>query len=624
MGEILLNFLHTTWETVQSAALPTLLTVGRVAMAAVAVWILARCARSLFTKQEDELWGTIRLSSGVNYPLTHWENTIGRAKNCDVCLHFPSVSRQHANLCRNDRGDWRLYPINTTIGAQVNGQRVTGPTTIQHGDAISIGGVDMYFFAADSETELQINRNRTEPGRLVSRAGTLWLLTLFQALTLLQFLPSLSAKNFFPIVTCFGVLCLLMWLLFVLYRVCSRTAFEAETLAFFLLTVSFAIAAAYDPTVLFKQLASVFLGIILFLILSLILRSLPLSMRLRWVVAALAMGLLAFNVVFGQRIFGAKNWISIGPISFQPSEFVKLAFVLVGSATLERLFAKRNLIFTVLFSAFCVGCLALMSDFGTALVFFVAFLCIAFLRSGDLPSIVMITAAAGVAGGIVLHFKPYIAERFTVWRHVWEHTSSTGYQQSRTMSAIASGGCFGIGPERGWLKYLGAANTDLVFGVIGEEFGLILALCCVGAIVILALFTLRCAATSRSSFYTIGSCAAVAMFTTQTMLNVLGAVDLLPLTGVTFPFVSIGGTSAMACWGLLAFLKAADTRPAASFTVRLPKGWRKAMMLPDDVTEKDAPSPADDAPAAADREGFFADHPDIPVEQIFGKGGDEE
>ena len=72
-------------------------------------------------------------------------------------------------------------------------------------------------------------------------------------------------------------------------------------------------------------------------------------------------------------------------------------FVLVGAATLDRLFARRNLIFTALFSAFCVGCLALMSDFGTALVFFVAFLCIAFLRTGDLPSIVMITAAAGFA-----------------------------------------------------------------------------------------------------------------------------------------------------------------------------------------------------------------------------------
>ncbi len=143
-------------------------------------------------------------------------------------------------------------------------------------------------------------------------------------------------------------------------------------------------------------------------------QSLPLALKLRWPLVAAASALLAFNVLFGQRIFGAKNWIAIGPITFQPSELVKIVFILAGAATLDRLFAKRNLIFTILFSAYCVGCLALMSDFGTALIFFVAFLCIAFLRTGDLPSIVMITAAAGFAGGIVLRFKPYVLARFAV------------------------------------------------------------------------------------------------------------------------------------------------------------------------------------------------------------------
>ena len=627
MLETLLQFFKTFWQALLSMAVSTTLYIDRICMALLALLILIRCIRSLFHKPEEEIWGFLRLQNGAAYTLTHWENTIGRARNCDICLNFPSVSRNHANLCRNDRGVWWVYPINTKSGVLVNGNRTFKPTEVKLGDTIAAGGVVMYFFPADTAKEIALNRGRTEPGSLVSRAGTLWLVTLFQALTILQLVPLFTAENFFPICASFGVLCLLMWLLFILYRICSRTAFEAETLAFFLLTVGFAILAAYAPSALFKQLAAVLVGIILFLIMSIVLRNLPLSMKLRWPVAALAVGLLAFNVVFGQRIFGAKNWISLGPLSFQPSEFVKLAFVLVGSATLDRLFAKRNLIFTAIFSAYCVGCLALMSDFGTALIFFVAFLCIAFLRSGDLPSVVMITVAAGVAGGIVLHFKPYIAERFSAWRHVWEFSSSTGYQQTRTMSALASGGFFGVGPEKGWLKYLGAANTDLVFGVVGEEFGLILSLCCVAAIIILALFTLRCAATSRSAFYTIASCAAVAMFVMQAILNVLGAVDLLPLTGVTFPFVSTGGSSAIACWGLLAFLKAADTRPAASFTVRLPKGWRKAMATDpeDEAADSDLSDPVEaDVSPVHHGVGFFADRPDIPVDDIFGKAGEDE
>ena len=294
---------------------------------------------------------------------------------------------------------------------------------------------------------------------------------------------------------------------------------------------------------------------------------------------------------------------------------MKIAFILAGAATLDRLFAKRNLIFTILFSAYCVGCLALMSDFGTALIFFVAFLCIAFLRTGDLPSIAMMVAAAAFGCGIILRFKPYIADRFAAWRHAWDYAQDIGYQQTRTMSAMASGGLFGVGPKDGWLKYVGAANTDLVFGVVGEEFGFLLALCCVAALVIPIVFTLRCAAAARSSFYTILSCATAAMLVCQMALNVLGAVDLLPLTGVTFPFVSMGGSSMISCWGLMAYLKAADTRQNASFALRLSK------LAPQQQKKKAAPAPK--ARPKAPQEGFFADRPDIPVDKIFGKEEDK-
>ena len=172
-----------------------------------------------------------------------------------------------------------------------------------------------------------------------------------------------------------------------------------------------------------------------------------------------------------------------------------------------------------------------------------------------------------------------------------------------------------MGPKDGWLKYVGAANTDLVFGVVGEEFGFLLALCCVAALVIPIVFTLRCAAAARSSFYTILSCATAAMLVCQMALNVLGAVDLLPLTGVTFPFVSMGGSSMISCWGLMAYLKAADTRQNASFALRLSK------LAPQQREKKAAPAPK--ARPKAPQEGFFADRPDIPVDKIFGKEEDK-
>ena len=606
-----------------AAAIPILLSLGRIVMAVLAIWIVIRCTRSLFEPQEQEHWGVMTLANGARYDLCHWENVIGRAKNADVRVNFPSVSRNHAAVCRDDGGDWTLYPLQSRNGILLNGQRVDGPAPLEHGDVIAVGGVELYFFPSDTKQEAQLAEQRAKAGRAVSAAATLWLLTGFQGLALVQLLPSFTAENYLPILVGFGGLCAAMWLLYAVYRLWKRTAYELETLSFLLTTIGFAIAAAYAPSTLYKELAAVVLGLVIFLMLSVALRSLPLAVRLRWPAAIAAGGLLVFTLLLGQRIFGAKNWIAVGPLTVQPSELVKLVFVLVGAATLDRLFARRNLIFTALFSAFCVGCLALMSDFGTALVFFVAFLCIAFLRTGDLPSVVMLTAAAGIAGGIVLHFKPYIADRFSVWRHAWEFTQTTGYQQSRTMSAIASGGLFGTGPQDGWLKHLGAANTDLVFGVVGEEFGLLPALCMAAVPVIFVVFTVRAAANARSAFYTIASSAAAAMLITQTLLNVLGSVDLLPLTGVTFPFVSMGGSSMLACWGLLAYLKAADTRRNASFTLRLPKRNTGTAdeAAPEDGAADEPQAEASPLPeqTAEHAPTFFDDIEGLNVDDIFGK-----
>ena len=280
--------------------------------------------------------------------------------------------------------------------------------------------------------------------------------------------------------------------------------------------------------------------------------------------------MLVLNIIFGTTKYGAQNWVSLGGLSVQPSEVVKIAFVYAGAATLDELFQKGNLTVFMLFSGFCLGCLALMGDFGTAAIFFVTFLIISFMRSGDFSKLALILGGAAFAGMMVLRFKPYIASRFAAWGHVWEYASTTGYQQVRTMSAAANGGLAGVGAGEGWLQDVAAADTDLVFGILNEEWGLIIAILAVLCIVTLAIFAVRSIVAGRSAFYTIAACAATSMLLFQTVLNVFGSVDILPLTGVTFPFVSNGGTSMMVSWGLLAFLKAADTRQNASLAIRLP------------------------------------------------------
>ena len=368
----------------------------------------------------------------------------------------------------------------------------------------------------------------------------------------------------------FGGIFLCQWLLLIFYLCIRRASFEVETIAFFLCTMGMAVIATVTPTETVKQLIAMLLGVGLFLFIGWSLRDLERAKKIRYYATAAGIGFLVITLLFGQEYYGAKNWITIGSLSIQPSELSKVCFVFAGASTMDRIMNKRNLILFIGYSAVICGCLALMNDFGTALIFFCAFLVIAYLRSGSVGTIGLAVAALVFAGVIVLKIAPHALRRFDTWRHVWEDPLNAGYQQTRAMMCIASGGILGVGAGRGWLKFIFAADSDMVFATVSEEWGLITALMLTSCIVVLALFTMRSAAVGRSSFYTIGGCTAASVLVVQTILNVLGTVDVLPLTGVTFPLLSNGGSSMIAAWGLLAFVKAADTRQNASFAVRLP------------------------------------------------------
>ena len=554
-----------------------------------ALGILIRCAVSLLTfRPEPEVWAWLTTPDGAHIPVTHWESLIGRGAGCDVQLGYPTVSRTHAVLTRYDDGSWTISDAHSKSGVFVNGKQ-TALSALRFGDVITMGGVNFTLIPLTKEQERIQAGTRTRAGHAVHQVPTLLLLTLFQLLTAIQLIlggcdPALE-------LIAFGGLIGLEWALYLALRAFRRTGFEAETLAFFLCTMGLAVVSSSAPESLIKELLAIVAGVCVFLVVCWSLRDLERAKTVRYLAAVAGIGLLAFNLLFGVEKFGARNWIQLGGVSFQPSEFVKVCFIYVGASTLSRLMAKRNIVLFIAYSAVICACLALMKDFGTAIIFFVAFLVIAFLRSGNFATIALAIAATGFAGVLVLRFLPYARNRFEAWGHVWDYALTTGYSQTRSMMCIASGGLFGLGPGKGWLKYVAASDTDLVFAFVSEEWGLIMAVLMVACIVILACFVVRSTPAGRSCFYTIGACAAVTVMVTQTILNVFGMADFLPLTGVTFPFVSNGGSSMVCVWGLLAFVKAADTRQNASVAIRVPHG---VTPLPE---EPDAEEPAADEPA---------------------------
>ena len=400
---------------------------------------------------------------------------------------------------------------------------------------------------------------QTVKARNVNPYIMLFIITLFQLICLLTLITSVGEEYRSDVLMTFGGYLMIEYAYFIGARlVLGRRGFEVELIAFLLTSIGLSITASVYPDGIVKQFIAVLVGIGGFVILQWFLRDVKFCNSTRIPVAVLALGLLVFTLVFAKVTNGAKNWIYVGGISIQPSELVKVAFIFVGAASLEKLQSNRSLTKFVVFAFGCVGALFLMYDFGTALIFFFTFIVIAFMRSGDIRTIVLLCTIALMGGLLVLMFRPYVANRFEAYGHVWEYFDTSGYQQTRTMIYSASGGLFGVGLGNGKLRDVFAATEDLVFGVVCEEFGMIMAGAILLSYIALLVYSIRHSKYARSSFYAICACAAASLMLFQAALNVFGVNDILPLTGVTLPFISRGGSSIISCWMLLAFIKAVD------------------------------------------------------------------
>lgn len=533
--------------------------------------LLLRCILPLLTfRREPEIWAWLNMATGQQVPITHWENVIGRSKNCDVTIDFPTVSRNHAVLTRYDDGSWTITDVGSKEGTWVNGRRVQ-ICALTSKEKISIGGVDMQLQPITERQEERQAQLRTKAANGWDTVTNLMLLTILQCVMLLGFLLNSQQSDFVNVLQGFLGIVLCQWILYIFYCLIQRKSFEVETIAFFLCTMGMAAISTVKPGETVKQLLAMIMGVVLFLIIGWSLRDLDRAKVVRYLATIAGVGFLVVTLVFGTEYYGAKNWLIIGSMSLQPSELSKVCFVFAGASTMDRIMTKRNLILFIVYSVIICGLLALMNDFGTALIFFCAFLVIAYLRSGSVGTVALAITALGFAGVIGLKIAPHALQRFATWRHIWEDPLVSGYQQTRALMCIASGGLLGLGPENGLLQYVFAADSDIVFATISEEWGLLTAMMTVLCIVALGFFPIRTARVARSSFYSIGACTAASVLVIQTVLNCLGTLDILPFTGVTFPFVSNGGTSMIGAWGLLAFVKAADTRQNASFAVRLMK-----------------------------------------------------
>ena len=531
-------------------------------MLLIVVYIVVRMLLAVFFKKTtDPLRGKlINTITNEAVSLYDRETSLGRNKQCDVVLPFDTISRLHAVIAYRNKG-FVIFDTFSKSGIKVNNKKIDGKQYIKNGDIINIGGLEYQL----RETRYKFIKDKSTLVGRPSYGIILILLAVFNVLSMIMNLYPNGSFSPAILIVYFGYIAL-QWGYFAFGTfVLKIQNFELEMIAFTFASVGLAIVGSIYPGAVLKQFLAITLGVVAFCAILMILRHLDTIKSLRVILAIGAIGLLGITLLLAETQNGAKNWLSLGGISIQPSELAKIAFIFAGAVTLEKLQSIRSLTMYILFSAVCVGELFLMFDFGTALIFFFTFIVIAFMRSGDIKTLMIVCGVAAVGAVLILILKPYVASRFSTYLHVWEFMDEGGYQQTRTLIYSASGGLFGLGLGNGELRNVFAASEDLVFGVVCEEFGLLMGFIIPVTYAIIAVWAVVNGKKSKSTFYTIAGVAAIAMMLFQSMLSIFGITDLLPLTGVTLPFVSKGGTSIISCFGLLAFIKSIDNRTFANF-----------------------------------------------------------
>ena len=287
----------------------------------------------------------------------------------------------------------------------------------------------------------------------------------------------------------------------------------------------------------------------------------------KYIYGVIGVLILSILLLTGDR----SMWINIGSFSLQPSEFIKPCFILICAASIVELHKKIKIVFFYVSKdtlCLCAAALVIFGlqwwcrDLGSLPTFAAVFGCALVCRC-CYPRARISKTALGIIGGVVLvvliaawNLAPsYVQDRLHV--DIWADQYGNGYQQCQALIGIAKGGWLGLGPGQGYLHNVFAYESDIVFATICEEWGLFYAFLMV--IVILMMLMIPLMNPPKNYYHAMVADGVVAVFVAQMALNIFGSCNLIPFTGVTLPFVSMGGSSMVTCGFLIGMLKATQS-----------------------------------------------------------------
>lgn len=266
---------------------------------------------------------------------------------------------------------------------------------------------------------------------------------------------------------------------------------------------------------------------------------------LKWVYAVLGIAMLSGVLIFSQAVHGSNISFSVFGITFQPSEFVKIIFVFYVAASLAESTNFFNIAFTTILAALHVIILVVSKDLGSALLFFIAYLFMVFVATRNYLYLII-----GIAGGcfsavVAYRYFKHIQVRVQAWMDPWTYIDNQGYQVTQSLFGVGSGSWFGMGLMGGDPETIPYVEKDSIFSAICEEmgviFGIMLILICISCFIMM----MNMALVIKEDFYRYISFGLGIMYIFQVFLTIGGSIKFIPLTGVTLPLVSYGGSSVM-------------------------------------------------------------------------------
>ena len=312
-----------------------------------------------------------------------------------------------------------------------------------------------------------------------------------------------------------------------------------------LLTVGFVILTRLSLGKAIRQFIIVMISLVIALVIPFFVSRFRFLKEWKWIYAAAGIVALGIVLVLGQTTYGSKLSYTIAGLTFQPSEFVKIIFVFFVASALYRAAGFFEVFTTAVIAAAHVIILVCSKDLGSALIFFVVYVLMVVVASKN-----WLYLLAGVSGGSVAAYLayrvfPHIQVRVQAFKDPWSVIDSTGYQITQSLFAITSGGWFGLGLFKGTPESIPFVEADFIFSAITEELGLLFALCVILICVSSFVMFMNISMNLKDKFYQLTAFGLGVTYIFQVFLTIGGGCKFIPLTGVTLPFISYGGSSVL-------------------------------------------------------------------------------